>query len=70
MRKNTVPIIRLVSDKGKLLGKVKLSNMIPIRSEFIDLYDLAAETDRKYVNLVQAELICIRKCRREILLNA
>ena len=70
MRKNTVSIIRLVTAKGKLLGKIKLSNMIPVRPQSIKLYDLAAETDRKYVNLVQDELICIRKCRREILHNA
>ena len=70
VRKNTVSIIRLVSDKGRLLGKVKLSNMIPVQPEFVELYDLIAETDRKYANLVQDEMICIRKCKSEILRNA
>lgn len=70
IKKNTIPIIRLVTDKGQLLGKVKLNNMIPVKSENITLYDINAEPDKKYKALVIKEMICIRKSKNEITKNA
>ena len=70
IRKNTIPIIRLVTDKQLLLGKIKLSNMIPVKDENIALYDINAEKDTKYKDLILDEIICIRKCKKEIMKNA
>lgn len=70
IKKNTIPIIRLVTDKDVLLGKIKLGNMIPVKDEYITLYDIAAETDTKYKDLVMDEMVCVRKCKDEILKNA
>ena len=70
IRKNIIPIIRLVTDKGDLLGKVKLSNMISVKSEYITLYDIQGELDIKYKDLVLDEIVCIRKCKDEIIKNA
>ena len=70
VKKNVIPIIRLVTDEGNLLGKIKLSNMIPVKSEHITLYDINGEPDKKYQSLVVKEMICIRKGRDEIRKNA
>ena len=70
VRKNIIPIIRLVTDKGQFLGKIKLSNMIPVKSEQLTLYDIKGETDKKYQSLIVKEMICIRKCKNEITKNA
>ncbi len=70
IRKNIIPIIRLVSQKNILLGKIKLSSMIPVQDNYITLYDLDLEPDKKYKDLITDELICIRKHKAEILKNA
>ena len=70
VKKNIIPIVRLVTDKGVLLGKIKLSNMIPVRSEQLTLYDIKGEADKKYQSLIIKEMICIRKCKAEITKNA
>ena len=70
IKKSTIPIIRLVTDKDVLLGKIKLGNMIPVKDEYITLYDIAAETDTKYKDLVIDEMVCVRKCKDEIFKNA
>ena len=70
VKKNTIPIVRLITDKGQLLGKIKLSNMIPVTSEHLTLYDIKGETDKKYQSLIVKEMICIRKCKDEITKNA
>lgn len=70
VKKNIIPIVRLVTDKGHLLGKIKLSNMIPVKSEHITLYDIEGEPDKKYKSLIVKEMICIRKCKDEITKNA
>ena len=57
-------IIRLVSDKGVLLGKIKLNIMIPVPKECLTLYDLDNEPDTKYKDLVTDELVCIRKNKK------
>lgn len=70
VKKSIIPIVRLVTDKGQLLGKIKLSNMIPVTSEHLTLYDIDGETDKKYQSLIVKEMICIRKCKDEITKNA
>lgn len=70
VKKSIIPIVRLVTDKGQLLGKIKLSNMIPVKSEQLTLYDVYGETDKKYQSLIVKEMICIRKCKEEIKKNA
>ena len=66
IKRNIIPIIRLITDKGQLLGKIKLSNMIPVKNECLTLYDINSEADKKYQALVIKEIICIRKCKDEI----
>ena len=70
VRKSVIPLIRLVTDKGNLLGRVKLNNMIPIPAKCLKLYDVANEPDIKYRDLIIDEIICIRKRRELILKNA
>lgn len=70
IRKSIIPIIRLVTDKGELLCKIKLSNMIPVRQDCLELYDVDNEPDRKYKDLILEEIICIRKSKDEIIKNA
>lgn len=70
VKKNTIPIIRLVTSEGQLLGKIKLSYMIPVKQEQLTLYDINNEKDHKYKSLVIKEMVCIRKCREEITKNA
>lgn len=70
IRKNIIPIVRLVTDRGHLLGKIKLSNMIPVTNKYLTLYDIKGETDKKYQSLIVKEMICIRKCKNEIIKNA
>lgn len=70
VKKNIIPIVRLVTDKGHLLGKIKLSNMIPVKREHITLYDIKNEPDKKYQSLIVKEMICIRKSKDEITKNA
>ena len=60
----------MLTDKGHLLGKIKLSNMIPVKREYIILYDLENEPDRKCYDLIAKEIIYIRKCKDEITKNA
>ncbi|MGN0181300.1 MAG: type III toxin-antitoxin system ToxN/AbiQ family toxin [Candidatus Ornithomonoglobus sp.] len=70
IRRNAIPLIRLVDNKRNLLGKVKLSNMIPVPENCLKLYDIEQEQDKKYQDLVKDEIICIRKCKEQILKNA
>ena len=70
IRKNIIPLIRLVDSKGSLLGKIKLNNMIPVPDSCLTLYDIDNEPDRKYHDLVADEIISIRRQRDQILKNA
>lgn len=70
IKKSTIPIVRLITDKNVLLGKIKLGNMIPVMEEHITLYDIEAESDVKYKDLVLDEMICVRKRKDEIMKKA
>ncbi len=59
IRNSIIPIIRMVeTDKNgsrHLLGTIKLSNMLPVPSDKLLLYDLDNEPDEEYKNLVMKE---------------
>ena len=65
IRKSIIPIIRMVSNEGggdsKLLGTIKISNMIPVPPSELIPYELNAEPDMNYRNLVIKEIEFIRK---------
>ena len=70
IRKNIIPLIRLIDSKGNLLGKIKLNNMIPVPESCLTLYDIENEPDTKYRDLITDEIISIRRQREQILKNA
>lgn len=71
IRKSIVPIIRITStsDSGELelKGTLKLSNMIPVPSSELTLYDLESESDKFYKTLIHKELLFIRKNKDKII---
>lgn len=66
IKKDIIPLIRLVDDDGILLGKIKLNNMIPVRETNIHVCDIEHEPDRKYRNFLLKDMICIRKAESKI----
>ena len=70
IRRSIVPIIRItaLSDSGELelKGTLKLSNMIPVPSSELTLYDLEHESDQFYKALIHKELLFIRKNKDKI----
>lgn len=74
IKKSIVPIIRIVvkntSGKKELKGTLRISHMIPVPESELELYDLENETDSTYKDLVQNEMIFIRKNREKIIANA
>lgn len=69
IRKSIVPIIRITKSKNTvLLGKIKLSSMIPIFStSVIKKYNVKTETDLKYKNLILDQLHFIHSNKNLIL---
>ena len=74
IKKSIVPIIRIVvkNAKGKkeLKGTLRVSHMIPVPDSELELYDVAGETDHAYKDLIQNEMIFIRKNKDRILSSA
>lgn len=74
IKKSIVPIMRIVvknSDGVKeLKGTLRLSHMIPVPESELELYDLDNEPDLAYKDLVQNEIIFIRKHANKIINNA
>ena len=74
IKKSIVPIIRIVvkNSKGQreLKGTLRISHMIPVPPSELQLYDIENETDDTYKDLVQNEMIFIRKNQDRILANA
>ena len=74
IKKSIVPIIRMVvkNNKGEkeLKGTLRISHMIPVPEEELELYDLDNESDSEYKDLVQNEIVFIRKHREKIIANA
>ena len=74
IKKSIVPIIRIVvknatGDK-ELKGTLRISHMIPVPASELILYDLENELDSTYKDLVQNEIIFIRKKHEKIIANA
>ena len=74
IKKSIVPIMRIVikNNKGEkeLKGTLRISHMIPVPETELELYDLDNEPDVEYKNLVQNEVVFIRKHREKIIANA
>ncbi len=74
IKKSIIPIIRIIvknaTGKKELKGTLRISHMIPVPSSELILYDIESETDSTYKDLVQNEMIFIRKNREKIELNA
>ena len=74
IKKSIVPIMRIVvkNNKGEneLKGTLRISHMIPVPESELELYDLDNEPDAEYKDLVQNEVIFIRKQRDKIVANA
>lgn len=74
IKKSIVPIIRIVvkNSKGQreLKGTLRISHMIPVPPSELQLYDIESEQDDTYKDLVQNEMIFIRKNQNKILANA
>lgn len=73
IRKNSLIVIRIVSgigDNMELKGTLQIGTMIPVPDAAIELYDVDGETDRAYKDLVNEEIIFIRKHEKAIIKNA
>ncbi len=74
IKKSIVPIIRIVvkNSRGQkeLKGTLRISHMIPVPPSELQLYDIENEPDDTYKDLVQNEIIFIRKNQDKIHANA
>lgn len=67
IKPSIIPIIRLIGKNNKtnkeyLLGKIQLSNMIPIADKsIVSIYNLKNEKDLKYKNMVKKQIEIINK---------
>ena len=66
-------IFQIVSGKGdgmELKGTLQIGTMIPVPDTEIELYDVENEPDQAYKDLVNEEIIYIRKHEKAIAKNA
>lgn len=74
IKKSIVPIIRMVikntAGEKELKGTLRISHMIPVPETELELFDLDNEPDAEYKDLVQNEIIFIRKNKEKIIANA
>ena len=73
VRKDSLIVMRIVSgssDNKELKGTLQVGTMIPVPDDAITLYDVDNESDQAYKDLVQEELVYIRKHEKEIIKNA
>lgn len=74
IKKSIIPIIRIVVKNAKgereLKGTLRISHMIPVPQSELKLYDIENEQDSAYKDLVQNEIIFIRKNQKKIFSNA
>ena len=54
----------------KLLGTIKLNNMVPVPESELTLYDVDNEQDQHYKDLIQKEIVFVRKNKDNIRRNA
>jgi len=73
IRKDSLIVMRIVSgvgDNAELKGTLQIGTMIPVPDDAIELYDVSNEPDKAYKDLVNEELIYIRKHEKAIIKNA
>ncbi len=74
IKKSIVPIVRLVEKNSEgqkeLKGTLRVSHMIPVPEQELEVYDLDGEQDTEYKKLVQIQAILIRKNRKKIIDSA
>lgn len=74
IKKSITPIIRIVVKNSlgikELKGTLRISHMIPVPDSELMLYDIVNERDDAYKDLVQNEMIFIRKNKDKIASNA
>lgn len=74
IKKSIVPIILIVvknnDGERELKGTLRISHMIPVPASELEVYDMKNEADSTYKDLVQNEMIFIRKNREKIIANA
>lgn len=74
IKKSIIPIMRIVikNSRGEkeLKGTIRISHMIPAPDSELELYDIKKETDILYKDLINNEMIYIRKHQDKIRLNA
>ena len=70
IKKSIIPIMRMVMKNAKgekeLKGTLRFSHMIPVPESEVEWYDVDKEEDEKYKDLVQNEIIYIRKHQEKI----
>lgn len=64
VRKSIVPIVRIIYGSGerkKLMGTLRISNMIPVPESELIPYEVEKETDKRYKDVIFKEMIYIRR---------
>lgn len=64
IKKSITPIVRITEKKGEkkeLKGTLRISNMIPVPKSELELYKVEDEEDKKYKEVIDSELVFIRK---------
>lgn len=73
IRKDSLIVMRIVSGTGEaaeLKGTLQIGTMIPVPDKALELYDVDNESDQAYKDLVNEEIIYIRKHEKNIIKNA
>ena len=71
IKKSIVPIVRIVTKNKEgikeLKGTLRISHMMPVPDSELELYDMDADKDEEYKDLVKNEIIFIRKNKDKII---
>ncbi len=75
IRKSTPTIIRMTAENDatgelELKGTLKINNMIPVPSQELVFYDISAENDAAYKDLMQKEYTYIKAHKNDIIKSA
>ncbi len=65
-----IGVVKNSKGEKELKGTLRISHMIPVPEKELELYDLDNESDTEYKDLVQNEVVFIRKHREKIIANA
>ncbi len=74
IKKSIVPIMRItvknINGEKELKGTLRISHMIPVPTSELQIYDVEKEPDDTYKDLLQSQIIFIRKNQEKIYRNA